>query len=65
MNGVALVEVTYPDRAPYKHQHLWTSEGWLQAPVELADWKRETEEEQGCTLKILEWTLYERTDIGI
>ena len=64
MIGIAIIEVIYPDQPPYKHQHVWMSEGIEYAPVELADWKRETEEQQGCTLKILEWRLEERTDIG-
>lgn len=65
MIGTAIIEVTYPGQAPYKHRHTWISEGWLYAPVELADWMQETEQEQGCTLKIVEWSLQERVDIGI
>jgi hypothetical protein len=64
MIGSAMVLVTYPNEAPYKHAHHWMSEGWEYAPVELSDWKRETEQEQGCTLEIQEWTLKDRSDIG-
>jgi hypothetical protein len=64
MIGVALVVVTYPGEAPYKHQHLWMSEGWMYAPVELADWQKQTQQEQKCRLDIVEWTLHERTDSG-
>jgi hypothetical protein len=62
--GEAIVEVKYPNKDAYKHRHVWMSEGWMYAPVELADWMRQTQEDQGCTLKILEWTLRERPDIG-
>lgn len=64
MIGSAIIEVKYPDREAYKHRHTWMSEGAAYAPVELADWMRQTEEEQECTLKIVEWNLTERADIG-
>lgn len=64
MIGTAIIEVKYPDKEAYKHEHTWMSEGLDYAPVELADWIKETEKEQGCTLKILEWSLQERADIG-
>ncbi|GAC1661328.1 MAG: hypothetical protein PVS3B3_31890 [Ktedonobacteraceae bacterium] len=56
--------VTYPGKAPYKHEHIWMSEGWMYAPVELVDWQKQTQQEQKCTLEIVKWTLEERTDIG-
>ena len=64
MIGIALVEVTYLNEQSYKHRHTWMSEGPLHAPVELMDWKRETEKEQKCTLEVKAWTLKERSDIG-
>lgn len=64
MIGIAILEITYPGEAPYKHRHIWMSEGPEYALVELIDWERETQEAQGCTLKILEWKLEERPDMG-
>jgi hypothetical protein len=64
MIGIALILVTYPGQASYKHRHVWMSEGWEYAPVELADWIVATQQEQGCTLTVLEWTLEPRSDIG-
>ena len=64
MIGIALVLVTYPGRKPYQHEHVWMSEGWEYALVELLDWRKATQQEQGCTLEILQWTLQERSDIG-
>jgi hypothetical protein len=64
MIGTAVVEVKYPDQEAYRHRHTWMSDGIECAPVELAAWLRETEEEQGCSLKIIKWELVERTDIG-
>ena len=65
MVGVASMRVVYPDEPAYKHCHCWLSEGWLHAPVELREWIRETEEEQGCKLEVVSWELKARTDIGV
>jgi len=43
--GLALVLVTYPGEEPYFHRHVWMSEGWDYAPVELIDWEVETQKE--------------------
>ena len=64
MIGIALVEVTYLGEQPYMHRHVWMSEGLPFAPVELMDWQQQTQQEQGCTLRILQWTLKERSDVG-
>jgi hypothetical protein len=64
MVGVALFLVTYPGEKPYKHRYIWMSNGWLSAPLELLNWIAKTEQEQGCTLELLEWTVEERSDIG-
>lgn len=52
------------DNLPYDHQHVWMSEGWLYAPVELVEWQQETEKSLHVTLCCFEWWLEERPDSG-
>jgi hypothetical protein len=37
MIGVAIVEVQYEGESAYLHEHVWMSEGYLYAPVELLE----------------------------
>ncbi|HYU74423.1 MAG TPA: hypothetical protein VEL31_17270 [Ktedonobacteraceae bacterium] len=64
MIGIAMVEVQHEGERAYLHQHVWMSEGYLYAPVELADWIKVTQEQQKCPLTVQSWYLKERSDIG-
>lgn len=53
------------DNLPYYHQHVWLTDSWETAIVELVDYQREKEIEHHVTMKCFKWWTQERTDIGV
>jgi hypothetical protein len=64
MIGIAIMEVQYEGENAYLHKHVWMSEGYLYAPVELLEGIKVTREEQQCRFTVQSWYLKECSDIG-
>lgn len=53
------------DNMPRIHQHVWITDGWEYAIVELLDYQKEQERDCHVTMKCFKWWVEPRPDIGI
>ena len=62
--AVFLVWQAGRDNLPKAYRHVWMTEGWEYAIVELVEQQKTIEQEEHWYMHCLKWWIEERADIG-
>lgn len=53
------------DNLPYYHQHVWPTEDWNHAVVELVEYEKDCKRLHHVAMHCFTWFMHERADIGV